>query len=166
MAEQHTQPAVQRRKILFVCLGNICRSPAAEGIFRQMMNKEEVGHLFEVDSAGLHGYHEGELADARMRRASAARGYVLTHRSRPVQKQDFLYFDDIICMDASNMRQLQVMAPAGTEGKLHLMSEFATCTSFSEVPDPYYGGPSGFDHVLDLLEECCAGLLQRLCAAH
>ena len=146
--------------ILFVCLGNICRSSAAEEVFRHLVNERGLTDAFHIDSAGLIDYHEGELSDPRMRSHAARRGYRLTHRSRPVREADFTRFDYIIGMDHDNMRQLQRRAAATpSTASLLLMADFLTHHNSSTIPDPYYGGPEDFDHVLDLLEDATEGLL-------
>ncbi len=155
-----------KQKILFVCLGNICRSPAADGILRAMATQAGRSEEFEIDSAGTYAGHAGELPDARMRKAAAARGYSLGHRSRPVCLDDFLEFDRIIAMDDNNLEALRRMAPS-TQSQAKI-ERFATlCTRHNDVhyiPDPYYGGESGFDHVIDLLEDGCLTILAA-CAA-
>ncbi|MFI3324380.1 MAG: low molecular weight protein-tyrosine-phosphatase [Rikenellaceae bacterium] len=155
-----------KQKILFVCLGNICRSPAADGVLRSMAAKVGRSNEFEIDSAGTYAGHAGELPDGRMRKAAAARGYNLDHRSRPVCLDDFLHFDRIIAMDDNNVEALRCMAPSvEAEAKIE---RFATlCTRHADVhfvPDPYYGGARGFDDVLDLMEDGCLTLLAA-CAA-
>lgn len=149
-----------KKKILFVCLGNICRSPAAEGVMR---NKTD-GIPVEIDSAGTAGYHIGELADTRMRSHASKRGYALTHRARQFDpEKDFEYFDLIVAMDASNMRNLQSMDSKKQYGhKLKMMTEFSLKMNVKEVPDPYYDGPEGFEHVLDILDDACDGLLKHI----
>lgn len=148
-------------KILFVCLGNICRSSSAEGVMLRLVKEAGLEHLFEIDSAGILSYHQGELPDPRMRAHAARRGYQLLHRSRPVRTEDFYHFDLIIGMDDRNIDDLKERAPSPAEWKkIHRMTEF--CTRFvhtDHVPDPYYGGAEGFEYVLDLLEDACAGLL-------
>jgi protein-tyrosine phosphatase len=150
------------KSILFVCMGNICRSPAAEGVMTQLVRNAGLTDHYHLDSAGTIDYHAGAPADSRMRAAASKRGYSLDSRSRPVVPQDMDTFDLIIAMDTENRDFLFRMA-AGTENesKIHMMSEFARRSSFREVPDPYYGGAQGFDEVLDLLEDACAGLLER-----
>ena len=149
--------------ILFVCLGNICRSSAAEEVFRQLVAQRGLSETFHIDSAGLIDYHEGELSDPRMRSHAARRGYRLTHRSRPVKEADFTLFDYIIGMDHDNMRQLQRRAAATTAtARLLLMADFLRHHDSATIPDPYYGGPEDFDHVLDLLEDATIGLLTYL----
>lgn len=146
--------------ILFVCLGNICRSSAAEEVFRRLVTERGLAEAFHIDSAGLIDYHEGELSDPRMRSHAARRGYRLTHRSRPVREADFTRFDYIVGMDHDNMRQLQRRAAAtASTARLLLMADFLTHHNSSTIPDPYYGGPEDFDHVLDLLEDATEGLL-------
>lgn len=156
-----------KQRILFVCLGNICRSPAAEEIFRQQVAAAHLNEQIEVDSAGTYSGHAGELADPRMRHAAAARGYRLTHRARPIRTADFERFDRIIVMDDYNYETVHRLAPSRTEGeKIYRMREFFGATDYTYVPDPYYEGHEGFEIVLDLLEEACSNLLSDLTAAH
>ncbi|MGN0257592.1 MAG: low molecular weight protein-tyrosine-phosphatase [Bacteroides sp.] len=154
----------KKTKILFVCLGNICRSSAAEGVMKQLVERERRQEEFVIDSAGILSYHQGELPDPRMRSHAARRGYQLTHRSRPVNTDDFLEFDLIIGMDDRNLDDLHRLAPSlESEEKIHRMTDY--CRHYPEadhVPDPYYGGSAGFDLVLDLLEDACQGLLDTL----
>lgn len=151
------------RKILFVCLGNICRSSTAEGIMLHLLEEAGLEKEFVVDSAGILSYHQGEMPDSRMRAHAIRRGYNLVHRSRPVCTEDFYNFDLIIGMDDQNIDDLNDRAP-GTEeqGKIHRMTEYCTCIPADHVPDPYYGGTEGFEYVLDVLEDACAGLLKEL----
>ena len=150
--------------ILFVCLGNICRSPAAEGVMRRLVEREGRAEEFVIDSAGILDYHRGELPDARMRSHAARRGLQLTHRSRPVTTDDFLEFDLILGMDDRNLDDLHRLSPSlETSAKIHRMTDY--CRRHPEadhVPDPYYGGAQGFELVLDLLEDACQGLLEKL----
>lgn len=151
------------KKILFVCLGNICRSCAAEEIMRKLAADAGRGDEFVLDSAGLISYHEGEQADARMRAHAARRGYRITHLSRPVRYQDFFDFDLIIGMDDRNISRLKALAPGlEEEKKVARMTDFCRLKVVDHVPDPYYGGDTGFENVLDILEDACAGLLARL----
>ncbi|TWV14135.1 low molecular weight phosphotyrosine protein phosphatase [Bacteroidaceae bacterium HV4-6-C5C] len=152
------------RRILFVCLGNICRSSSAEGVMKSLLEKEGIENEFIIDSAGILSYHEGELPDARMRMHAARRGYNLTHRSRPVRTQDFYHFDLIIGMDDRNIDDLKDRAPSIEESnKIRRMTDFCVQMSHSDhVPDPYYGGAEGFEYVLDLLEDACEGLLEQV----
>lgn len=153
----------KKYKILFVCLGNICRSSTAEEIMYQLLVKEGLEKEIEVDSAGILSYHEGELPDSRMRMHAARRGYNLTHRSRPVRSEDFYNFDLIIGMDDRNMDDLKSLAPSlEGEKKVHRMCEYCVDKLVDYVPDPYYGGASGFENVLDILEDACGGLLEHL----
>lgn len=153
-----------KKKILFICLGNICRSPAAEGIMKHLIEKAGREDEFLIDSAGISGYHRGDLPDRRMREHAARRGYDLTHRSRPVRTEDFYNFDLIIGMDDQNIEDLKDRAPSTEEWrKIHRMTEYCTRhTRADHVPDPYYEGYEGFEYVLDLLEDACAGLLEQL----
>lgn len=147
-------------KILFVCLGNICRSPSAEAVMKKLVKDAGLEESFFIDSAGIMGYHEGERADDRMRGHAARRGYVLDSISRPVRTQDFYDFDLIIGMDDRNVDDLKQKAPdLESVAKIHQMTEYSRNKLYDHVPDPYYGGASGFELVLDLLEDACAGLL-------
>ncbi len=149
------------KKVLFVCLGNICRSPSAEGVFLAKLNELGLNEKYHVDSAGTGAWHVGNLADPRMRKHAAKRGYDLVSRARQVEEEDFDEFDIIIAMDGSNYRNLQNLSPNGT-AELRMMTDFCSAYQSDEVPDPYYGGEDGFEHVLDLLEDACAGLLDYL----
>ena len=135
----------------------------AEAVFLKILAREGTSGSFDIDSAGLLDYHEGELADARMRSHAADRGYTLTHRSRPVVKADFNHFDWIICMDNQNILGLKQLTTNPTYiEKIHLMTDFSIQMSASEVPDPYYGGDKGFENVIDLLEDACEGLYREI----
>jgi len=150
-------------RILFVCLGNICRSPTAEVVFRALAAREAPDIVLEVDSAGTAGYHVGELPDRRTRQAAARRGYDLSAlRARVVEPGDFEHFDLILAMDRENLRALERRAPVHTRERLRLFLEFAPAAGISEVPDPYYGGPNGFEDVLDLIEAASRGLIEQL----
>ncbi len=150
--------------ILFVCLGNICRSPAAEGVFQAIVDEHHAGNRFTVDSAGTGNYHIGELPDQRMRIHARRRGYDLTHRCRQVHESDFADFDLIIPMDASNERNLHRMCPtADDEYKIIPMAAFIDLAMrYDYVPDPYYEGAEGFELVLDLLQNGCTNLYNLL----
>ncbi len=154
----------EKIKILFVCLGNICRSPAAEEIMRSVVKDARNEDRFELDSAGLYGGHAGDLPDSRMRAHAIRRGYSLTHRSRPVRRTDFYNFDLIICMDDSNFRGLlNLAATEEEEAKIVRMTDFCRQHPYYDnVPDPYYEGAQGFELVLDLLEDGCQGLYDSL----
>jgi len=155
-----THPPVKPAKILFVCLGNICRSPAAEGVMKKLAN----GLPLEIDSAGTADYHTGELPDSRMRAHALKRGYNLQHHARQFEPAaDFEKFDFIIAMDRNNMRHLEMMdRKSRYRDKLSLMTDYCQMMDVDEVPDPYYEGPEGFEYVLDLLEDACGGLLKKL----
>jgi len=150
-------------KILFVCLGNICRSPTAEAVLRALAAREAPELALEVDSAGTAGYHVGEAPDPRTRQAAARRGYDLTGlRARIVAPEDFERFDLILAMDHENLRVLQRRAPPTAHERLRLLLEFGPQGGPEDVPDPYYGGPNGFEEVLDLVEAATRGLLTHL----
>lgn len=146
-------------KILFVCLGNICRSPAAEAIFNHKSQGSKGPHPWLADSAGILDYHQGEPADPRMTAALKAAGYQSLGHSRPVQKQDFTDFDLIVAMDSSNMKDLERKKPYPCHAKLVMMCDYARHHQDKEVPDPYYGGEEGFRYVISLLEDAIDGLL-------
>ena len=150
-------------KILFVCLGNICRSSSAEEVMRTFVKREGLEEKIEVDSAGILNYHQGELPDSRMRMHAYHRGYELTHRSRPVCTEDFLTFDLIIGMDDRNIQDLKDRAPSPeAEKKIRRMTDYCRTKLVDYVPDPYYGGAQGFETVLDILEDACEGLLEEI----
>lgn len=150
-------------RILFVCLGNICRSPTAEAVLRVIAAREAPELGIEIDSAGTAGYHIGDPPDARSQQAGLRRGYDLAPlRARRVEAADFERFDFILAMDRENLSELQQRAPRGARARLHLFLEFAPDAGTVEVPDPYYGGPNGFEHVLDLVEAASSGLLRHL----
>lgn len=151
-------------KILFVCLGNICRSPAAQAIMQSIIDRNGQQHLFDLDSAGLYGGHAGELPDPRMRKHAAERGYHLTHRSRKVTTGDFDRFDMIVAMDDSNFRNLKSMAPTvDDENKIVKMIDFcSSADNYDHIPDPYYEGAEGFRIVIRLLEDACNGLFNKI----
>ncbi|MDE7381819.1 MAG: low molecular weight phosphotyrosine protein phosphatase [Muribaculaceae bacterium] len=151
-------------KILFVCLGNICRSPAAEGVMRSIVEHNNDSDRFLLDSAGLYGGHAGEQPDKRMRVHAFQRGYSLIHRSRPVSVADFDKFDIIVAMDHSNYDRLKNLAPTlDDEKKIVMMTDFCTSHPHADhVPDPYYEGAEGFELVLDLLEDACSSLYESL----
>lgn len=149
-----------KKRVLFVCLGNICRSPAAEGIFHALTEKAGVSDNYLVDSAGTYGGHRGDLPDHRMREAASRRSYELAHRSRQVRTDDFDNFDFILAMDDSNYENLYRLAPSVEAGrKIHRIMEFSSRKDYDHIPDPYYEGRDGFELVLDMLEDACAGLL-------
>lgn len=151
------------KAILFVCLGNICRSPMAETVFKKQIFELKIHPFFDVDSAGLINYHEGNQADSRMRFFADKRGYHITHRSRPVRPEDFDRFDLIVCMDKQNYNGLMHLAKTPEhKAKIKFMSDYSEVYAGQEVPDPYHGGDEGFNHVIDMLEESCRGLINHL----
>jgi protein-tyrosine phosphatase len=161
------QPGGKAIGVLFVCLGNICRSPAAEGVFLHLLAREGLENSFLVDSAGTGGWHIGKPADPRMQAAAARRGIALPSRARKLEATDLLRFDHILTMDADNLDAVRALARRlrGRDGAIATIAPMVQhCRHFSseEIPDPYYGGEAGFEHVLDLLEDACAGLLQEL----
>jgi len=156
-------------RVLFVCMGNICRSPTAEGVFRALVERQGLTGRVVVDSAGTHAYHAGEGADRRALRTAARRGIDLSeHIARGVSRSDFDSFDYILAMDRDNVADLLGRAPADARSRIRLFMEFAQRrndregSAVTEVPDPYYGGPDGFDHVLDLIEAASRGLLAEI----
>ena len=158
------------RKILFVCLGNICRSPTADGVFRHLAKQEaKLGEL-EIDSCGTSAHHVGESPDPRSVKAAKARGYDLSPiRSRKITLSDFAVFDYILAMDQQNLQQIERLAEqaskdivGGSNAKVSLFLDFDTQSSQREVPDPYYGGARGFDQVIDLIEGASQGLITEL----
>lgn len=151
------------KRILFVCLGNICRSSSAEEVMRTLVKKAGLENEIELDSAGISSCHKGELPDSRMRMHASRRGYNLTHHSRPVRTEDFYLFDRIIGMDDRNIQDLKGLAPdIETEKKISRMTDYCRVKMVDYVPDPYYGGAQGFENVLDILEDACQGLLEEL----
>ncbi len=149
--------------ILFVCMGNICRSPSAHGVMRRHLDEAGLSQLVQVDSAGTHNYHPGEPPDARSQRHARARGYDLSDlRARQIRHADFERFDLIVAMDWDNLAQLEKLAPAAQRPRLRRLGEFFSRSTSPVVPDPYYGGPAGFEHVLDLIEDGCEGLVRHV----
>jgi len=151
-------------RILFVCLGNICRSPAAEGVFRHLTEETGAAHHFELDSAGTGAWHEGERADRRMRAAAERRGIALTSIARQVRPVDFDRFDYILAMDASNLEDLRALAPPHHHDKIRLFRDYDPDGRGQDVPDPYYGGLEGFDEVLDIVTRTGRAILIELMA--
>jgi protein-tyrosine phosphatase len=149
-------------KVLFVCLGNICRSPTAEGVFRKLAAEADAGARFEVDSAGTGAWHAGEAPDRRMQRAARARGYTLGGQARAVTAADFARFDHILAMDEENLRTLRERCPAEHQGKLAMFRDHDPAAPGADVPDPYYGGEQGFDEVVSIVERTSRQLLQHL----
>lgn len=152
---------MQAYRVLFVCMGNICRSPTAHGVFQYKLDALPWGPRVHVDSAGTHNYHPGSPPDARSQEHASRRGYDLSAlRARHVRDADFDTYDLILAMDGDNLAQLRARCPAQHLGKLRRLTEFCqTHAAIDAVPDPYYGGSQGFEHVLDLVEDACEGLL-------
>ena len=154
-------------KVLFVCLGNICRSPTAEGVFTALINREGLTDLVSVDSAGTSDCHVGDQPDRRAQAAAKARGYDLSmQRARQIKEIDFWDFDYVIAMDSQNHSDLSIMAPTNAQDRIRMFLSFAPKEGVTDVPDPYYGGANGFDHVLDLVEAASLGLLQEIRKRH
>lgn len=151
-------------RILFVCLGNICRSPAAHGVMERIVKEHGTESMFEIDSAGFYGGHAGDLPDSRMRAHASRRGLRLTHISRQIRQSDFDNFDILVGMDASNLRSLHNNADTiEQERKIVSMADFCRLHPYADcVPDPYYDGAEGFENVLDLLEDACLGLYDAI----
>lgn len=150
-------------KVLFICMGNICRSPTAEGVFRKVVTDAGLDHLIHISSAGTHRYHKGKAPDQRAQRAALQRGVDISLlRAKQVIRANIESYDYILPMDADNYRYLQEICPSGHEHKIRLFLEFAPHLNISEVPDPYYGGQLGFEKVLDMVEEAAQGLLKHL----
>lgn len=154
---------MSRIKVLFVCLGNICRSPAADGVFRKQVADAGLTDLIEIDSAGTAAWHVGKSPDPRTQASAAQRGYDLsTLKARQALKEDFYEFDHILAMDLSNLEHLQQLRPEDATARLNLFLDYAPELGIKEVPDPYYGGDSGFEQVLDLVETAGRNLLVEL----
>jgi protein-tyrosine phosphatase len=150
-------------RILFVCMGNICRSPSAEGVFRRVLQERAAQLHVQIDSAGTHDYHIGEPPDSRALAAALRRGVDLSElRARQVADHDFELFDLILAMDEENLRELRARAHAKYHDRIRLLLDYAPESNRRAVPDPYYGGEQGFEDVLDLLEEASEGLVQEL----
>ncbi len=148
--------------VLFVCMGNICRSPMGEAVLIKMLQDNHLESKVNVDSAGIIDYHEGELADRRMRMHAEKRAYQLVTRSRPVKPEDGYNFDIIVAMDSENRRNLLKILPSETHHKIVMMNDFSINYKGEDVPDPYYGGEKGFELVIDMLEEANVGLLEKV----
>ena len=149
-------------KVLFVFMGNICRSPAAEGAFRDLVEKAGLSDEFMIDSAGTGAWHEGEPADRRMRRAAERRGLTLTSLARAVRPDDYEHFDVILAMDTDNLRTLRKRAPAAHHHKIRLFRDLDPEEPGLDVPDPYYGPEGGFEDVLDIVTRTSQALLEEL----
>lgn len=153
--------------VLFVCMGNICRSPTAQGVFERLVEGEGLSARIQIDSAGTHAYHVGEAPDGRAMQAARNRGVEIGgQRARRVSAEDFLNFDYVLAMDRSNYEDLLSLCPPPHREKLHLFLTFAPKVAVDEVPDPYYGGITGFERVLDLIEQAAEGLLADIRQQH
>ncbi|SFN21908.1 protein-tyrosine phosphatase [Formivibrio citricus] len=154
---------MKKFSVLFVCTGNICRSPTADGVLRKLVSSAQLDGTVEVDSAGTQGYHVGQAPDQRAQQHAQRRGYDLSGlRARQVGPEDFHRHDLILAMDRSHFAVLNRLCPAEHKSKVRLFLEYAQGASVGEVPDPYYGGAEGFEHVLDLVEDACAGILDEI----
>lgn len=159
-------PDSSRTSVLFVCLGNICRSPLAEGIFLHLVREAGLDDRFEIDSAGTGAWHVGERPDARAAMVASKHGVDLESRARQITSEDLKHFDYVIAMDRENVQNIDRMVDAtGSEAEVHLLREYDHSSDGDEVPDPYYGGASGFEMVYEMVHRSCLTLLDRLKAA-
>ena len=150
-------------RVLFVCMGNICRSPTAHGVFRHMVKAQGMAHQVQVDSAGTHNYHPGSPPDPRSQHHAVQRGYDLSDlRARQIQDADFERYDLILAMDWDNLALVQAECPDEHQAKVRRLTEFCLTQTNPVVPDPYYGGTNGFEKVLDLVEDACEGLIRHV----
>ena len=158
---------MEKVKILFVCMGNICRSPTAQGVFAKLVADTNLSGTVLVDSAGTHAYHVGEAPDSRASAAAQRRGVDLTgQKARRVEEADFEVFDYVLAMDRSNYEDLASLCLPEHRSKLYLFAEFAPDLGTQDIPDPYYGGATGFERVLDLIEAAASGLLASIRRQH
>jgi protein-tyrosine phosphatase len=148
--------------LLMVCMGNICRSPTAEGVLRALVQRAGLQRRITVDSAGTHGFHVGVAPDKRSQQHAARRGYDLSRRARQLTARDFERFDLVLVMDEANEQAALALCPPAHAGRVHRLTQFCLRHQANAVPDPYYGGAQGFEQVLDLVEDACAGLLAAL----
>ena len=156
-----------RIRVLFVCLGNICRSPLAGAVFRKLVAERGLADRFEIDSAGISGYHAGDPPDRRSAEVARRRGVELTGRSRKVSPDDLRRFDYVVAMDEENREGLRALqAASGGGARVHRLREWDPSPDSPDVPDPYYGGPRGFEDVHDIVERACAGLLDHIVRDH
>ncbi len=153
-------------KVLFVCMGNICRSPTAEGVFRHMVYQRGLQQAFEIDSAGTHDYHLGHAPDARSQAHAKAKGYDISQlRSRLITAKDLQYFDRVLVMDERNYNRVTELSPPSERSKIQLLTDYCVTMQADHVPDPYYGGDAGFAQVMSIIEDACRGLLNDLTAS-
>ena len=158
---------MKKVSVLFVCMGNICRSPTAEGVFRHLVRQAQLEDRVHTDSAGTHAYHVGNPPDVRAQATAERRGIELHDlRARRVAAEDFDLFDYVLAMDQDNYQILSTICPPGYETRLRMFMEFAPHLNVPEVPDPYYGGTSGFERVFDMVEEAASGLLDDIRSKH
>lgn len=158
---------MKKVSVLFVCMGNICRSPTAEGVFRHLVRQEKLEDIILTDSAGTHAYHVGNPPDNRALAAAERRGIELHDlRARRVSPEDFDLFDYVLAMDQDNYENLSAICPPGYETRLRMFMDYAPHLPIGEVPDPYYGGVSGFERVIDMVEEAAKGLLEEIRSKH
>ncbi|KUF41017.1 phosphotyrosine protein phosphatase [Comamonas kerstersii] len=163
----NTRTAIPPYAILMVCMGNICRSPTAHGVMRDMIRRKGWEDRLQVDSCGTHAYHVGEAPDLRSQKHALQRGYDLSNlRARQLTREDFVRFDLVLVMDHENMARAQALCPPTQRQKLHRLTEFCQEIRSAVVPDPYYGGDQGFEHVLDLIEDACQGVLRHIEREH
>ena len=154
------------KRVLFVCTGNICRSPTAEGVFRHLIEEAGLGHAIESASAGTHGYHIGEPPDPRSIAAAKRRGFDLSaQRARRVMAEDFHAYDLILAMDRDHFAHLESLRPNNARAEVKLFLEYHPDSKHADVPDPYYGGPDGFEQVLDMIEHASKALLHQIAAS-
>lgn len=154
---------MQKTKVLFVCMGNICRSPTAEGVFAKLIKDKRVEQHFFIDSAGTHAYHVGAPPDARAQKAASERGVQISHlRGRKVNQEDFQQFDYLLVMDDDNYANLMTICPDEYKSKVKYLLDYAPQLKTREVPDPYYGGKRGFEYVLDMIEAASTGFLTHV----
>ena len=159
----NTTPQPAPYAVLMVCMGNICRSPTAHGVLRAMVQAQGLAHWLQVDSCGTHAYHVGEAPDRRSQLHALQRGYDLSDlRARQLTLQDFVHHDLVLVMDHENMARAQALCPPHLRHKLFGLTEFCRTLRSPVVPDPYYGGAQGFEHVLDLTEDACRGVLRHI----
>jgi protein-tyrosine phosphatase len=162
-----SQPTFFMTRILFLCMGNICRSPAGHCVLQHLVDEAGLTDQFEIESAGTTGFHVGSLPDPRMQQVMRKRGIPVIGRSRQLQASDLEYYDLILAMDKDNLAGARRLDPTGAyHSKIKLFCEYCQQHDETEVPDPYYGGDLGFDHVMDLIEDGCQHLLQALSASH